>query len=236
MPRSGHSQFLLIKLAASTTMTSPLALHKPEDLLEAFCNCIERDIRPISAQAVAAGSKLFGAAILRKSDLSLVIADTNRERDSPLWHGETWTITQFFALPKDQRPDVKDCLFLTTHEPCSLCLSAIAWAGFNNFTYAFTYEETADLFGIGADLDVFGQVFHVKEGEKAAQASPDGKQPQVRPEYNLRNRYFVALSFAELLAAVEDSNARNKWAIRAEEVKKSYGSLAEPYRKHTGMK
>lgn len=220
-------------------MTDPLSLHPAPALLKAFCNCITYDIHPVSAKSVAEGSKLFGAAILRKSDLSVVIADTNQEGakvgGSPIWHGETWTIKQFFEFPRDTRPAVKDCLFLTTHEPCSLCLSAITWAGFDSFTYMFTYEDTDQLFDIRGDLDVFEHVFHLKESEKAQVASVDGTKKQVRPEYNLRNKYFVALSFSELVAAVEDPEERRQWAQKVEDVKRSYGSLSPEYRKNMGI-
>jgi tRNA(Arg) A34 adenosine deaminase TadA len=216
-------------------MTDPLSLHPATTLLDAFCSCIEQDIHPLSAAAVAAGSKLFGAAILRKSDLSVVYADTNQERGSPLWHGETWTLKQFFEIPADKRPNVKGCLFLTTHEPCSLCLSAIVWSGFDNFVYMYTYEETHFVFECHGDLDILNAVFNVREGETARQASLDGKFPQVRPQYNLRSERLVALSFAELLAAIEDKEDREKWAEKVEGVKKSYGRLAEAYRRNMGV-
>ena len=188
---------------------------------------------------MAEGSKLFGAAILRKSDLSVVHADTNQEGEkvggSPLWHGETWCIKQFFEVPPKERPDVKDCLFLTTHEPCSLCLSAITWAGFDNFTYLFTYEDTDELFDINGDLDIFAHVFHLKEDEKAQQARRDRTRKQIRPEYKLRNKYFVALSFAELVAAIEDETERDQWAEKVEETKRNYGMISKEYRKNTGL-
>lgn len=38
--------------------------------------------------AVKEGNKVFGAAILRMSDLSVVAVGTNAEMESPLWHGE----------------------------------------------------------------------------------------------------------------------------------------------------
>lgn len=178
---------------------------------------------------------MFGAAILRKSDLSVVHADTNQAGEkvggSPLWHGETWCIKQFFEIPREHRPDTKECLFLTTHEPCSLCLSAITWAGFDNFTYMFTYEDTEKLFG-GKDLEVFEHVFYRMEGEKAQQASSDGTQRQVRPEYKLRNKYFIALSFAELVAAVDDPTERNQWTDKVAEAKRSYGMLSKEYRRN----
>lgn len=215
-------------------MTDALTLHPATKLLDAFCACIKKDIHPLSAVAVAAGSKLFGAAILLKSDLTVVYADTNQERGSPLWHGETWTLKQFFEIPAEKRPNVADCLFLTTHEPCSLCLSAIVWSGFDNFIYMYTYEETHNIFECHGDLDIFNNVFNVREGETARQASPDGKLSQVRPQYKLRNSMLVALSFAELVAAVQ-VQARDEYVAKVDEVKKSYGRLSEAYRRNMSI-
>ena len=45
---------------------------------------IEDDILPLTERGVSLGNKVFGAAILRKSDLSLVVAETNNELDNPL--------------------------------------------------------------------------------------------------------------------------------------------------------
>ncbi|KAE8552458.1 hypothetical protein EYB25_006352 [Talaromyces marneffei] len=216
-------------------MTDALSLHPATRLLDALCSCIEQDIHPLSAAAVAAGSKLFGATILRKSDLSVVYADTNQERGSPLWHGETWTLKQFFEIPADQRPDVAECLFLTTHEPCSLCLSAIVWSGFDNFIYMYTYEETHNIFECHGDLDIFNNVFNVREDEVARQASADGRLSQVRPQYKLQSSMLVARSFAELIAAVPGQEERDKYVAKVDAVKKRYGRLSEAYRRNMNV-
>jgi tRNA(Arg) A34 adenosine deaminase TadA len=94
-----------------------------------FLDVIEHDIVPLTRAGVERGDKVFGGAILRKADLSLVLAATNRETENPLFHGEISTLSAFFALAVSARPAPEDCLFLSTHEPCSLCLSAITWAG-----------------------------------------------------------------------------------------------------------
>lgn len=44
---------------------------------------IDLDILPLTEAGVAAGNKVFGAAILRRSDLSLVLAGTNDETTNP---------------------------------------------------------------------------------------------------------------------------------------------------------
>jgi hypothetical protein len=89
-------------------------------LIDRLFDVIENDIVPLTATGVAAGNKLFGAAILRKSDLSLVLAETNNEIENPLWHGEVHCLKRFYEMPAAERVDTRDCIFLATHEPCSL--------------------------------------------------------------------------------------------------------------------
>ncbi len=57
-------------------------------LLNRMLDVIEQDIVPMTRRGVARGNKVFGAALLRKSDLSVVMAETNNQADSPLWHRE----------------------------------------------------------------------------------------------------------------------------------------------------
>ena len=141
--------------------------HSDRALATRFLDVIEHDIVPLTRAGVARGDKVFGGAILRKSDLSLVVAGTNRETENPLWHGEVATLNAFYALPVPARPAPGACLFLSTHEPCSLCLSAITWAGFDNFHYLFGYEDTRDAFNIPHDLKILMEVFRIENGDYA---------------------------------------------------------------------
>jgi tRNA(Arg) A34 adenosine deaminase TadA len=51
-------------------------------LIDRLFDVIEHDIVPLTREGVATGNKIFGAAILRKADLSLVIAATNNETEN----------------------------------------------------------------------------------------------------------------------------------------------------------
>jgi tRNA(Arg) A34 adenosine deaminase TadA len=148
-----------------------------------FLEVIESDIVPLTRAGVAAGNKIFGAAVLLKSDLSLVLAATNNETENPLWHGEIHAIKQFYELASHPAP--QECLFLATHEPCSLCLSGITWAGFDNFAYLFSHRDSAEAFAIPHDIAVLKAVYAVPDQDRA-QADPE------RDLYNRVNAYFTS--------------------------------------------
>ncbi len=134
-------------------------------LLQRLLDTIENDILPLTTAGVAAGNKIFGAALLRKSDYSTLLAETNNELENPLWHGEMHTLKRYYEMPAEDRPDPAELIFLTTHEPCSLCLSAITWTGFDNFYYFFSHEDSRDAFAIPHDLKILKAVFNVEPGQ-----------------------------------------------------------------------
>jgi tRNA(Arg) A34 adenosine deaminase TadA len=157
-----------------------------------YLEVIEQDIVPLTRSGVAAGNKLFGAAVLRKSDLSLVLAATNNETANPLWHGEIHAIKQFFELPSHPAPE--DCVFLATHEPCSLCLSGITWAGFDNFAYLFSHRDSADSFAIPHDIAIL----------KAVYAVPDPDRSEADPKRDLYNRVNAYFASTDLMPAARE--------------------------------
>jgi tRNA(Arg) A34 adenosine deaminase TadA len=189
----------------------------PQALAARFLDAIEADIVPLTRAGVAAGDKLFGAAILRKVDLSLVVAGTNQETANPLWHGEISALNAFYRLPAGDRPAARDCLFLSTHEPCSLCLSAITWAGFDNFTYLFGYEATRDAFNIPHDLKILQEVFRIEDGN-----------------YAQANAFWTSRSVAELVAQSPEP-ARSRLAKRIDALGRTYADLSRTYQAGKGL-
>lgn len=197
-------------------------------LISRLLDVIEKDVAPVTAEGVARGNKLFGAAILRKSDLSVVVAETNNEIENPLWHGEMHAIKRFFELPAEQRPAVKDCLFLATHEPCSLCLSGITWSGFDNFYYLFSHQDSRDSFAIPYDIQILQAVYAVPEPETGA-VSPG------RDLYNRRNAFWVSHGIQDMIASL-DRNNREALMARFDDISALYGELSETYQKGKGGK
>lgn len=134
-------------------------------LMRRLLETIEVDILPLTEAAVRKGNKVFGAALLKKSDLTTYLAETNNEMESPLHHGEMHLLKRFYEVPADVRLAPADLIFLSTHEPCSLCLSAITWSGFDNFFYLFSHMDSRDRFAIPHDLKILKEVFDVEPGE-----------------------------------------------------------------------
>lgn len=192
-------------------------MNTSKNTINRLLDVIENDIVPKTMEGVQAGCKLFGAAILRKSDLSLVVASTNTETKSPLLHGEVTAITEFYEL--SNRPAAKDCIFLATHEPCSLCLSAITWGGFDNFSYYFTYEDSRTEFNIPYDIDILQEVFHSKEASASSEL------------YNRSNKYFTSTSLKELIAQSKDLGLQR----RTGKIESLYKQLSDTYQKSKGQ-
>jgi tRNA(Arg) A34 adenosine deaminase TadA len=180
-------------------------------LIDRLFDVIENDIVPLTAAGVAKGNKLFGAAILRKTDHSLVLAETNNEVENPLWHGEVHCLKRFYEMPRAERVDTRDCIFLATHEPCSLCLSAITWTGFDNFYYLFSHEDSRDSFAIPHDLKILKEVFTLDPGG-----------------YNAENAYWKSFSLRRLVREFPAAE-RARLEARIAQIARRYDDLSASY-------
>ena len=182
-----------------------------ELLLNRFLKAFKDEILPLTFEGVNSGNKIFGAAIINKNDHSLVVAGTNNETKNPLWHGEIHTLKKFYELDKKKRPGEKNCIFLSSHEPCSLCLSAITFAGFDNFYYLFPYESTSEEFKIPHDLNILKEVFNVTDGK-----------------YIKENSYWKSYAINNLIEEIKTNN-KKKLMDAFDQIKKIYVDLSNKY-------
>ncbi|KAI1435416.1 cytidine deoxycytidylate deaminase family protein [Xylaria sp. CBS 124048] len=235
-------------------------------LLNALLTTIEKDLIPLTRSTVSSGNnKVSGAAILSKSNLVPITAAANNEGASPLLHGEINCLQQFFgrtptptptptppAATNNHRPvssrrqDPRDCVFLATHEPCSLCLSGIAWSRFDNVFYLFTHEDSRDMFGSPHDIEILQEVF----GNPPPAAAPASTESETleestddaRPLYNRRNKFFTARSVGDLVREIVEKHGATegrKWEDEVTRVKALYNglrdtSLRKPGYAHSG--
>ena len=170
------------------------------------------DLLPLTKIEVQKGNKIFGAIILNKKDYSTIVVGTNNEIINPLYHGEISSINNFFSNKVSINP--RDCLFISSHEPCSLCLSAITWSGFDNFIFLFPYEDTKNSFNIPHDLKILEEVFNIKEGK-----------------YNTNNQYWKSFSIMkEVLKLPEEKRALIN--IKINKIKEIYLNLSILYQKN----
>ena len=177
---------------------------KYNKILDIFLN----NLIPETKISVSKGNKIFGAFVLNKIDLSLVVTGVNNEIENPIYHGEISTIINFFKL-KNLNP--KDYLFISSHEPCSLCLSAITWSGFDNFYYLFHYEETESNFNIPYDLKILKEVFKIDKGQ-----------------YSKNNTFWQSYSIIEEIKKLQ--NAENdKLLAKIKEINKLYEDISNNY-------
>jgi tRNA(Arg) A34 adenosine deaminase TadA len=180
---------------------------------------MEVEIIPLTQEGVRNGNKVFGAAMLKKSDLSTIIAGTNHETENPLWHGEVYTINQYYEMvnkDESKRVDPKNVIFFATHEPCTLCSSAITWGGYDNFYYLFSHEDSRDSFDIGHDLKILKEVFKHDPGGYARQ-----------------NTYWNAYRVVDLINNC-DAKTQTGFLERVERIKKTYAEMSDIYQTNRG--
>ena len=183
-------------------------------LIDRLLDLMENEIVPLTREEIKKGNKIFGAAIIRKEDLSTVVIGSNNETENPLWHAEVHTIKLLYEMPKSERPDPKNVIFFATHEPCPLCLSAITWSGYDNFYYFFSHEDSRDAFNIGHDLRILKEVF---------KHDPGG--------YARENDYWKAYNVRELVNVCDES-IQEGFLKRFEKLKDVYAQMSEVYQKN----
>ena len=167
------------------------------------------ELIPKTKISINNGNKIFGAFIVKKSDLSIISLGTNDETKNPLFHGE---ISALFNLSEINFNNTKDYYFISSHQPCSLCLSAITWSGFDNFYYFFPYEDTKENFNIPHDLKILEEVFKIKDGN-----------------YQKNNKYWQSFS---ILDEIKKLNQDKQILIKINKIREEYKEMSKIYQEN----
>lgn len=171
---------------------------------------IEKEILPITTEGVIAGNKVFGASILNK-DLSTEIVATNNETECPLFHGEVKCIFEWSKVVKaaERGPRAQECIFLSTHEPCCMCISSILWSGFTKVYFFFPYSVTAAQ-GIPHDINTMHELWGVST-------------------YRKQNKYLSTSCLIDLVQEMTDSDEKNELEGTIQRLLGAYDTLSNKY-------
>eukprot|EP00531_Pseudo-nitzschia_arenysensis_P011037 CAMPEP_0116125190 /NCGR_PEP_ID=MMETSP0329-20121206/5678_1 /TAXON_ID=697910 /ORGANISM="Pseudo-nitzschia arenysensis, Strain B593" /LENGTH=218 /DNA_ID=CAMNT_0003619213 /DNA_START=187 /DNA_END=843 /DNA_ORIENTATION=- len=186
------------------------ALKANAEELKGMLDVIENEIMPQTETGVGIGNKVFGAAILSQ-DLKCEIASTNAETDCPIFHGEVKCIVDWSKqTPPDQRgPKAQTGVFLSTHEPCCMCVSSILWTGFRKIYYFLPYETTTAQ-GIPHDINTMHELWGVNT-------------------YRRRNKYFAASCIQDLIRELEEGDTKEALLKQSADLLQQYDDLANKY-------
>ena len=98
----------------------------------------ERVMHLAIAEARANPVYPFGAVIVRASDRALLAHGVNNSVRNPILHGEIAAMNDYVA--RHGNKDWNAALLYTTGEPCSMCMSALVWAGIGVVVFASSID------------------------------------------------------------------------------------------------
>ena len=80
----------------------------------------------------------FGAVIVRADSGEVMARGVNNSSDNPILHGEIACMNDYVRLNGNR--DWGQMVLYTTGEPCSMCMSALVWAGIGGVVFASSID------------------------------------------------------------------------------------------------
>jgi tRNA(adenine34) deaminase len=80
----------------------------------------------------------FGAVIVRADTGEVLARGVNNSRENPILHGEIACMNDYVRLNGNK--GWGQAVLYTTGEPCSMCMSALAWAGIGGVVFASSID------------------------------------------------------------------------------------------------
>lgn len=91
----------------------------------------------------------FGAAIIQDGKAIVVAANQVAKQQDPTAHAEIVAIREACQLLG--RKKLKDCILISTCEPCPMCYSAIHFAGIEQVYFAALHKDAGRIAGFGME-------------------------------------------------------------------------------------
>jgi tRNA(Arg) A34 adenosine deaminase TadA len=98
----------------------------------------ERCMRLAIAEARRNPAYPFGAVIVRPDTRETVARGVNDSRANPILHGEIACMNDYVKSHGNR--DWASMVLYTTGEPCSMCMSALVWAGIGGVVFASSID------------------------------------------------------------------------------------------------
>jgi tRNA(Arg) A34 adenosine deaminase TadA len=192
------------------TLQRPSLKASPSEI-KYMLEVIYKHILPKTKVGVSLGNKVFGAAVLSSDLSSVVLADTNSEMNCPIFHGEVKVIYEWSKLiePSKRGPAAQSSIFLSTHEPCCMCISSILWAGFTKVYYFFPYTSTTSQ-GIPHDINTMHELWGVNS-------------------YRKQNKFLSTACIMDLIDNLEDGKEKEELTIMRDDLIQAYDELSKKY-------
>lgn len=192
------------------TLQCPSLKASPSEI-KYMLEVIYKNILPKTKVGVSLGNKVFGAAVLSSDLSSVVLADTNSEMNCPIFHGEVKVIYEWSKLiePSKRGPAAQSSIFLSTHEPCCMCISSILWAGFTKVYYFFPYTSTTSQ-GIPHDINTMHELWGVNS-------------------YRKQNKFLSTACIMDLIDNLEDGKEKEELMRMKDDLIQAYDELSKKY-------
>ncbi len=85
------------------------------------------------------GNNGFGAVIIKDHHVIAQSHDTEETDQDPTSHAE---INAIKSAAKKMGKNLKDCILISTHEPCPMCATAIVWSKINNIIFGYSILDS----------------------------------------------------------------------------------------------
>ena len=85
------------------------------------------------------GNKGFGAILVKNNKILARSHDTEVSENDPTAHAEINVLKKAF---KNLGKELLNCILISTHEPCPMCMTAIVWAKISELIYGVSIEDS----------------------------------------------------------------------------------------------